>query len=243
MLAFQRVGQGLQRTVVGATQNASAASVVEQGVHGFLQHALFIAHDDFGSVQVHQLLQPVVAVDDAAIQIVKIGSGEASAIQWNQRTKLRWNDRNYIENHPMRLVGALAERLNYFEPLGVLEPLLQRVLMIHLLAQFGSETFDVNALEKFFNRFRAHHCLEAGGAELLVEFAILGFVLDNFVIFDWRFARLDHDISFEIKYGLEIAQRDIEKMADTAGQSLKEPHVRAGRCQFDVAQALAANFG
>ena len=68
LLAFQRVGQRLQRTVVGATQHAATASVVEQGVDRFLQHALFVAHDDFRSVQVHQLLQPVVAVDDAAIQ-------------------------------------------------------------------------------------------------------------------------------------------------------------------------------
>ena len=53
LLALQGVGERLQRAVVGAAQNASATSVIEQGIHGFLQHALFVAHDDFGSVQVH----------------------------------------------------------------------------------------------------------------------------------------------------------------------------------------------
>jgi hypothetical protein len=34
-----------------------AAVVVEQGVDRLLQHSLFVANDDFGSVQVDQLAQ------------------------------------------------------------------------------------------------------------------------------------------------------------------------------------------
>ena len=142
LLAFERVGQRLQRTVVGATQHAATASVVEQRVDRFLQHALFVAHDDFGSVQVHQLLQPVVAVDHAAIQIVQVGGGKTAAVQWNQGTQLRRNDRNHIQNHPVRLVAALAEGLDNFQALGILEPLLQRALMLHLLAQFARQGFQ-----------------------------------------------------------------------------------------------------
>src|ERR1022692_4956799 len=136
LLAFQRVGERLQRTIVGAPQHAATASVVEQGVHRFLQHALFVAHDDFGSVQVHQLLQPVVPVDDAAIQIVQVRRSEAAAIEWNQRAQLRRNDRDHVEDHPARLVAALSEGLNHFQALCILEPLLQRALVLHLLAQF-----------------------------------------------------------------------------------------------------------
>ncbi len=137
LLAFERVRQRLQRTVVGATQHAATASVIEQRVHRFLQHALFVAHNDFGSVQVHQLLQPVVAVDDAAVKIVQVGGGKAAAVQWNQGTQFRWNDRNHIQNHPVRLVAALAEGFDHLQALGILEPLLQRALMLHLLAQFA----------------------------------------------------------------------------------------------------------
>jgi hypothetical protein len=135
LLAFERVRQRLQRTVIRATQHAATTSVVEQCIDGFLQHALFVAHDDFRSVQVHQLLQPVVAVDDAAIQIVQVGGREAAAIQWNQGTQLRRNDRNDIQNHPVRLVATLAEGFDNLQTLGILEPLLQRALMLHLLAQ------------------------------------------------------------------------------------------------------------
>ena len=45
LLALQSIGERLERTVVGAAQHAAAAAVVEQRIHGFLQHALFVAHD------------------------------------------------------------------------------------------------------------------------------------------------------------------------------------------------------
>ena len=93
LLALQCVGERLQWTIVRSTQHAAAAAVIEERVHRFLQHSLFVAHDHFGSVQVHQLLQPVIAVDDAAIQVVQIRRGKTPAVEWNQRPQLRWNYR------------------------------------------------------------------------------------------------------------------------------------------------------
>src|ERR1700731_4612537 len=46
LLALEGIGQGLERTVVGAAQNTATAAVVEEGVNSFLKHALFVAHDD-----------------------------------------------------------------------------------------------------------------------------------------------------------------------------------------------------
>src|SRR4029077_13311944 len=242
LFALQRVGERLQWTVIGATQNTPAASVVEQSVDRFLQHALFVAHDDFGSVQVHQFLQPVVAVDDAAIQIIQIGGGEAPAIQWNQRTQFGWNHRQHIQDHPLRLVAALAEGLNYFQPLRILQALLQRGFVLHLLAQFARERIDFNPFQQFLDRFRAHHGLEAGGAILLVKFAVLGFVLDDFALFHRRVAGIDDHVGLEIQNGFQIAQGNVEQMPDAAGKALSETPVRTGRGPLDVPQALAAYF-
>ena len=136
LLALERVGERLERAVVGAAQHAAAAAVVEQRVDGFLQHALFVAHDHVGRVQLDQLLQPVVAVDDAAIEIVQIGGGEAAAIERHQRTQLRRNHREHVENHPLRLVAGLAERFDHAQALGELQLLLLRSLGLHLLADF-----------------------------------------------------------------------------------------------------------
>ncbi len=114
-------------------------------------------------------------------------------------TKLRRNNGNYVQDHPVGFITAAAECFDDFEALGVFQALLQRGFMLHLLAQFDGETFDVNTLEQFFDRFRTHHRLKAGGTELLIELAVLGFVLDYFVIFYRSFSRLDYDIGFEVQ--------------------------------------------
>ena len=139
LLALERIGERLERAIVGAAQHAAAAAVVEQRVDGFLQHALFVAHDDVGRVQLDQLLQPVVAVDDAAIKVVEIGRRETAAIERDQRTQLRRNHRDDVENHPLRLVAGLAEALDHAQALGVLQLLLLRHLGLHLLADFEAE--------------------------------------------------------------------------------------------------------
>ena len=94
LLALQHVGERLQRTLVGAGDDAAAAAIVEQRVDRFLQHALFVAHDDVRRLQLDQALQAVVAVDDAAIEIVQVRRREAAAIQRHQRTQLRRDHRH-----------------------------------------------------------------------------------------------------------------------------------------------------
>src|SRR3546814_8952495 len=76
LLALQHVRERLQRTLVGASDDATAAAVVKQRVHRFLQHALFIADDDVRRTQFHQSFQAIVTVDDAAIKIVEVRRSE-----------------------------------------------------------------------------------------------------------------------------------------------------------------------
>ena len=194
-------------------------------------------------MQVHQLLQAVVAIDDPAIQIVQVRSRKAAAIERNQGTQLRRDHRNHVQNHPLRLVTALAECLNHLQALGIFQALLHRSLGAHFFAQFTGETLHLNPLQQFLDGFGAHHGLEAAGAMRLVEFAILGFVLDDFALFDRSFAGLDHHVGFEVQHRFQLAQRDVENVADTAGQPLEEPHMGTGRSQLNVAQALTAHLG
>jgi hypothetical protein len=49
LLALEHVAEGLQRTVAGTGDGATAAAVVEQGVDGLLQHALLVVDDDLGA--------------------------------------------------------------------------------------------------------------------------------------------------------------------------------------------------
>jgi hypothetical protein len=159
LLALERVGQRLQRTVVRAAQHAAAAAVVEQRVDRFLQHALLVADDDVGRVQLHQLLQPVVAVDDAAIEVVQVGGREAAAVERHQRTQLRRNDRDHVEDHPLRLVADLRNASTTFRRLAYFSFFWSEVSSSSSRAA-PRELFDVDALEQLLDRLGAHHGLK-----------------------------------------------------------------------------------
>ena len=80
LFSFQCIRQRLQWTVIRPAQNAAAAAVVEESIDGFLEHAFFVSDNDVRRMQLHQLLQTVVPVDDAAIKIVQIRCRESSTV-------------------------------------------------------------------------------------------------------------------------------------------------------------------
>src|SRR5690349_14376340 len=93
LLALEHVGERLQRTLVRAGDDAAAPAVVEQRIDRFLQHALLVADDDIRRTQLDQSLQTIVAVDDAAIEIIEVGGRKAAAIERDQGAQIGRNDR------------------------------------------------------------------------------------------------------------------------------------------------------
>src|SRR6185312_7511527 len=149
-------------------------------------------------------------------------------------------NRQHIENHPLRLVAGLAEAFHHAQTLGVLQLLLLRSLDLHPLANLEAEGFHVDLLEKLLDAFRAHHG-DVLAMVLLFELA-LALIGDHFAERQIsHLAWIDHDESFEVQHTLELAQRDIEQMADARGQTFEEPHVRAGARELNVAEAFAAD--
>src|SRR5579872_290549 len=241
LLTLERIGKRFERAIVRAAQNASAASVVEQSVHRFLKHALFVAHDHVRSVQFHQLLQAIVTVDDPAIEVVQIGCGETSAIERHQRAQLRRKNRKNIQNHPLGLVAALAERFQNLQALGVLDALLQAGIRLHLFAHLFGKLFNFDALQEFLDGFRAHLRAELTG-EILLKFAIF-FLGEHLAFLDARnITRVDDDVAFKIENAFEVTHGNVQQVTDARRQALEEPHVRAGRSQLDVAEAFTADF-
>ena len=118
LLALQHVAEALERALVGTGDGLAATAVVEQGVDRLLQHAALVADDDLRSVELEQALQAVVAVDDAAVEVVEIAGREAAAVERNERTQIRRKHRDHREHHPLGAVAALAERLDDLEALG-----------------------------------------------------------------------------------------------------------------------------
>src|SRR5690625_3392083 len=115
LLAFDHVGQGLERTAVAPGNGAAAPAVVQQGVNRLLQHALFVAHNNIGRIEVEQALEAVVAVDDPAIQIVEVGCGKAATVQRHQRAQVGRQNRQNGQNHVFRTVARLQKPFNQLD--------------------------------------------------------------------------------------------------------------------------------
>src|SRR3712207_6358757 len=98
-------------------RSAAAAPVVEERVDGLLEHPLLVVHDDLGRAEVEQPLEPVVPVDDAAVQVVEVGGREAATVELHHRTQVRRDDRYGVQHHAERAVAGLAERVDDLEPL------------------------------------------------------------------------------------------------------------------------------
>ena len=185
--------------------------------------------------------EPVVAVDDAAIEVVQVRGRKPAAVERHQRAQLRGNDRDHVEDHPLRLVRGAAERVDDLQALGVLQLLLRRRLGAHLVAQLGRHLLDVQALEQLLDRFRAHLRAELHRTVLFTRLAVLLFGQQRMLL-EVRVARFDDDVGLEVQDALEIAQRDVEQVPDPARQPLEEPHVADRRGQSDVAEPLAADL-
>ena len=56
LLTLEHVGKGLECAVIRTGDGAAAAAVVDQRVDRFLQHALLVAHDDVGRVELNEAL-------------------------------------------------------------------------------------------------------------------------------------------------------------------------------------------
>ena len=241
LLALDHVGQRLERALVGAGDGAAAAAVVHQRVHRLLQHALFIAHDDVGRVELEQAAQAVVAVDDAAVQVVEVGGREAAAVQRHQRTQVRRQHRQHGHDHPLGTVARLEEGLDQLDALGQALELGLRTGGGDLFLQLDHFGLQVDRAQQVVHRLCAHRGVEVV-AVLLAHLHELLFV-EQLAALERGQARLGDDERLEVQDALDVAQGHVQHQADARGQRLEEPDVGDRRGQVDVAHALAAHLG
>ncbi len=242
LLALQHVAERLQRALVGAGDDAATAAVVEQGVDRLLQHALLVAHDDVGRAQLDQPLEAVVAVDDAAIEVVQVRRGEAAAVERHQRAQLGRDHRHQLEDHPFGTGAQLDEVLAELQALHQLLALGLRRRLAQLLAQTRALLVEVDDLQHGADRLGADVGTE-GVVTVFVERVEVLVLVQKLAVLERRQAGLGHHVVLEVEDLLEIAQRHVEQQADAARQRLQEPDVGNRRGELDVAHALAAHLG
>ena len=70
LLAFQHIAQRFQSAISRTGYRMTSAPVVDKCIDRFLQHSFFVADNNFRCLQPDKFFQSVVAIDDAAIQII-----------------------------------------------------------------------------------------------------------------------------------------------------------------------------
>src|SRR5213083_77118 len=251
LLALEHVGQRLERPLAAPADRLGAAAVVEQRVHRLLQHALLVPEDDLRRPVQDQLLQPVVAVDDAAIQVVQIARREAPTVQRHQRPQIGRDDRDDVQDHPAGVVPAfprvarVPERIDDLQPLELLLLAVLARLARDCLAQLVRQLVDVQSFEQRPHRRRADVGLErrvALGLRLGAQLEEPVFV-EQLLVLHLLLPRLDHHVVRVVDHPLEIPQGHVEHVAHGRRQRLEEPDVRHRHRELDVPHALAAHLG
>ncbi len=163
LLALEHVRERLQRTVARARDGPAAAAVVEQRVDGLLQHALLVVDDDLGRAEVEQPLEPVVAVDHAAVEVVEVGRREATAVELHHRAQLRRDHRHGLQDHVLGLVVRVEEGRDDLQALDR-TALLLALGGLDLVLELLALLLEVHLLEQVAHRLGAH-----AAAEVLAE--------------------------------------------------------------------------
>src|SRR5215203_5726474 len=230
--------------------SSGPTTMTERPVDRLLQHALLVARDDLRRAVRDELLQTVVAVDDAAVQVVQIRRGEPAAVQRNERPEVgrdHWND---VQDHPLRLVAHVARVSRVPERIDDLEPLEQHLLpMLRRLdddgrAELVGRLVDVEATEQLAHRRRTDVGQERGVpflARLRLQREELVLV-EELVVLHLLRALVDDDVVRIVDHLLEITQGDVDEVPHRAREGLEEPDVRDRHGELDVAHALAAHL-
>ena len=226
---------------VGAGNSLAPASVVEQNVHGFLQHPLFIADDDFRRVELHKAFQPVVPVDNPAVQIIQIAGGETAALQGHQRAKVRRQHRNHVHDHPFGTVAGIPEGLYNTQTLGQLLALCLAGGFRHFLAKYDAELCHV---------LGGQHNLDGFGPDtgfkivpMLFTSLAITFLAKDLSLGKRGFLGIYNYMGLEIQNLFEVFQRKVQQVAYLGRQAFKKPDMGHRRRQFDMSHALAAYLG
>ena len=242
LLALEHIGKRLQRALIGTRDGPAAATIVEQRIDRFLQHALFVAHDDIRRAQLDQPLQAVVAVDDAAIEIIQIRGGKPAAIERHQRAQFGRNDRDDVQDHPFRPGAAFIEGIDQLEALDQLLALGLAARLAQISAQAHALLRQIDAGQNQLHRLSANADRE-GVIAKLIQLGLVLVLIEQLVQLEVGQAGLEHHIALEIEDLLKVLQRHIDHKADAAGQALHEPDMGHGAGQLDMAHALAPDLG
>ena len=241
LLTFDHVRDGLERTIARTEHWSSATTVVKQRIDCLLQHSFFVADDDFWCIEIHQLLQAIISVDDASIEIVQIACGKVAALKQNEWAKLRRDHWDHIENHPLWFIGRSTNLLDQLQSLREILCFLLALCLIQFHANFCSDCMEIEQVrgEEFANGFCAHHGGEFA-AVLGNHFAIF-IVCQDLLEFKICGTWIGHNIILEVDDLFDVASSHTKQRSESTWKSLEEPDVNCRCSEIDVSHALSSH--
>jgi len=144
LLALDHVGQRLQRAVAAAN-TAVCSGCCRTARRPTAATSASHADNHFRRVQIDQLLQAVVAVNDAAVEVVQVAGGEMpdpTGPNGRRSGGITGITSNTI---PLGPVVAVADRLDDLQPVDQILLLLLRVGLGQLDAQIGRELDQIKS--------------------------------------------------------------------------------------------------
>ena len=136
-----------------------------------MEHALLVVDDDLGRAEVQQALQPVVPVDDPAVQVIEVRGGKPTTVELHHGAQVGGDDRDGLEDHgpgvvdPATVVVATVEGGDDLQTLdGLLTPLGRQgttaVLGVDHVAQLDLFRVEVDAVDQFEDVLGPHAAFE-----------------------------------------------------------------------------------
>ena len=217
LLAFQHVRQRFQWTFVLSSDHPATTAIVKQCIDRFLQHTLFVAHDDIWRTQFDKTLQTIITVDHPTIKIVQVRRCKATTIQGHQGTQFWWNHRDHGQDHPFWTVARFDKTFNNLQTFYDFFRLQFTCRFGEINTQLLSFTLKINQRQHFADRFSAD--VGSEGIHAVNVLRIEEFLLvHQLAIGQVSQARLDDDVVFKVQNPLKITQSHIQHQADTRWQ-------------------------
>ena len=193
-----------------------------------------------GAFKLDQSLQTVVAVDDAAVQIVQVGGGEAAAVQLHHGAQLGGQHGQHIDDHPLGLVAGSEEGIDDFQTLDD-AGLLLTGSGLQLGAQGDGQLLKVDVLQQLLDGLGAHAGVEV--ILILLPHIVILFFRQDLILGQRSKAGIGNDIGREVEHLLQNTGRDVQQQTHTGGNALEVPDVGHRGGQLDMAHALTAHLG
>jgi hypothetical protein len=239
-LSLQFVAEGAEGATVRIDNGILTLAVVQQSVHGILEHPFLVLQQDLGGALIDHFPQAIVAVDDPAVQFVEVVRRKSASLQLNKGPKVRGNHRDAGHNHVRGLSAIVDESRDNVQLLDCLCTVLTR-LALDSDKEIVAHFVQVKVLEEFEERLGTLPDDELLTLDLAIPELFISHKL--FTHEPLGIAWVQDKPAAEIDDLLDSLAGHLEEKRDVVDSVAEVPDMCDRSVEFNVSHTLAANVG